>query len=76
MRSDTITNKDLAPGNECPECGEAIVTWWAQPVSRLETEITDGMCWLPVEDVEPTGLLTGFSGDVIIIDHDGPSMEQ
>lgn len=73
----TLTDNDLAPGSECPVCDESIVTWFVKQVTNPDefTLVSDNHCWVCADDVEPTGLNTGFAGNVIIIDHVGPSME-
>lgn len=63
-----LTEDDLAPGNSCPECGEDILTWRA--IQRRDTEqFENDRCWVPADEVEPTGLTTSFSGNIILIAH-------
>jgi hypothetical protein len=70
-----LAESDLNPGQPCPECGEAIVTWWADKLRSPEQSIDERHCWVRTENVEPGGLKTSFAGNVIVIDHDGPSMD-
>lgn len=58
---------DLKPGTDCPLCGRQIRTWMARQV-RVE-ELSGDDCWLETSNIEPTGISTGFAGNVIFIDH-------
>lgn len=69
----TITEDELHPGGECPECGETMVTWFAEQVSDTD-DIPEDMCWFDVDDVEKTSF-GSFGGNIIVIDHTGPSMD-
>lgn len=75
MTNYKYSEQDLNPGHECPVCGEQIVTWWDDKLRSPEDSVKDANCWVDAELVEPAGLTTSFSGNVIVIDHVGPQME-
>jgi len=65
---------DLNPGTECPVCGEQIVTWWTDQLSAPDDTVPESKCWLHTDLVKPNGIATRFSGNTIVIDHDGPQL--
>lgn len=68
-----ITETELAPGEQCPVCGKDIVTWRAEQVADVDNV---DQCYIETELVEPTGLNTGFAGNIIVIDHKGPTLQE
>lgn len=70
----TVSEDELHPGAPCPVCGDNMVTWFAEQVSNVNNVERDG-CWLDVDDVESTSP-GSFPGNILVIDHDGPTMEQ
>lgn len=71
MNATSLTEDDIAPGSDCPECDEKIITWF---VTR-DDKMADYQCAIDASRVEPMGPMSEFSGDTIIVDHRGPSME-
>lgn len=65
---------DLQMGNECPKCGEVIYTSWTDKLHDPEDSIDSTFCWIKAEGVEPDISGQEIAGNVIIIDHDGPSI--
>jgi hypothetical protein len=65
--SDYIDNQ-LAPGKECPECGEQITAVRSRQVVDPEN-IDDEICWIKSDNVETTGIKTGYAGNTILLAH-------
>lgn len=73
-----FTEDDFKPGKKCPFCDEQIVTYFSEQVrdkDELNDDLEDEFCWVSTDEVTHEGLGSGFSGNVIIIDHLGPSMD-
>jgi hypothetical protein len=70
-----IPDTELSPGRTCPlpDCDHDIVTWYARKGRR--DDVADDECAIDVRAVEPTGITSGFAGDYIIVDHEGPTMD-
>jgi hypothetical protein len=82
MIEQEIHEDDLAPGADCPRegCDMTVVTWWSQPVPDVVSFgrdfDEDNACWIHAEKIEPAPLRENFAGNVIIIDHEGPTLDE
>lgn len=65
--TDYIDN-NLAPGEDCPECGAEITAVRSRQVVDQEN-IDSDICWINSDNVETTGIKTGYVGNVIMFKH-------